>query len=176
MSRIIDKLRSKAYYAYEGFLDETINKATKFLASSTTKFITSTFTIELNYDLEDLSSDTVLYPLKIIEKHFGNKKLTKNSYTDYYGERHLRPGTTYTEYFPNIRSFMTVHYPNREENSDNSISIFLWGKNPAQLEEFLKSFIITWMLIQLKNQSPIKLLFVSTDREAITSLLEKVFQ
>ena len=138
MSHIIDKLRSKAYYAYEGFLDETINKATKFLASSTTKFITSTFTIELNYDLEDLSSDTVLYPLKIIEKHFGNKKLTKNSYTDYYGERHLRPGTTYTEYFPNIRSFMTVHYPNREENSDNSISIFLWGKNPAQLEEFFK--------------------------------------
>lgn len=61
MSRIIDKLRSKAYYAYEGFLDETINKATKFLASSTTKFITSTFTIELNYDLEDLSSDTVEY-------------------------------------------------------------------------------------------------------------------
>ena len=77
MSRIIDKLRSKAYYAYEGFLDETINKATKFLASSTTKFITSTFTIELNYDLEDLSSDTVLYPLKIIEKHFGNKNSLK---------------------------------------------------------------------------------------------------
>ena len=139
MSHFTNKLRSKAYFTYDNILDTIIEKTSAAFISKASSFIISNFTIENKYDFNDICESSIIMPLKIIEQHFGNKNLTRNIYTDYYGEEHFKSRVSYTEYFPNIKSFMTVYY--RPTDKEDTLSIFFWGKKPKELKKFFDHLI-----------------------------------
>ena len=139
MSHFTNKLRSKAYLTYDNILDNIIEKTSAAVISKASSFIISNFTIENKYDFTDISESTVMVPLEIIEQHFGNKNLTKNTYTDYYGAKYFKSRVSYTEYFPNIKSFMTVYY--RPTDKEDNLSIFFWGKKPKELKKFFDRLV-----------------------------------
>lgn len=139
MSHFTNKLRSKAYFTYDHILDNIIEKTSAAVISKASSFIISNFTIENKYDFTDICESTVMVPLEIIEQHFGNKNLTKNIYTDYYGDEHFKSRVSYTEYFPNIKSFMTVYY--RPTDKEDTLSIFFWGKKPKELKKFFDRLV-----------------------------------
>ena len=139
MSHFTNKLRSKAYFAYDRILDNIIEKTSAAVVSKASSFIISNFSIENKYDFTDISESTVMVPLEIIEQHFGNKNLTRNTYTDYYGAKYFKSKVSYTEYFPNIKSFMTVYYC--PMNEKYSLSIFFWGKKPKELKKFFDRLV-----------------------------------
>lgn len=134
MSHSLNKLRAKAYFAYDNLLDKAIDKSIEIIISNTAKFLTSHFTIELNYDLEDINILDIVKVLKIIERHFHNKKASCNTYSTYYGEYYLKTGTFYTEYFPQFKSFMTIYY--FPTNESDTVSFYFWGKKPKELCKF----------------------------------------
>lgn len=139
MSHFTKKLRTKAYFTYDNILDNIIEKTSAAVVSKASSFIISNFTIENKYDFTDICESTVMIPLEIIEQHFGNKNLTKNTYTDYYGSKYFKSRVSYTEYFPNIKSFMTVYY--RPMDEEDTLSIFFWGKKPKELKKFFDHLI-----------------------------------
>ncbi|SCG87942.1 Uncharacterised protein [uncultured Clostridium sp.] len=139
MSHFTNKIRSKAYFTYNNILDNIIEKTSAAVISKASSFIISNFTIENKYDFNDICESSIIMPLKIIEQHFGNKNLTKNIYTDYYGDEHFKSRVSYTEYFPNIKSFMTVYY--RPTDKEDTLSIFFWGKKPKELKKFFDHLI-----------------------------------
>ena len=139
MSHFTNKLKSKAYFTYDNILDNIIEKTSAAVVSKASSFIISNFSIENKYDFTDISESTVMVPLEIIEQHFGNKNLTRNTYTDYYGAKYFKNKVSYTEYFPNIKSFMTIYYC--PMNEKYSLSIFFWGKKPKELKKFFDRLV-----------------------------------
>lgn len=157
---ILNKLRAKAYVAYNHIVDKAIDKSTELIISRTAKFITSNFTIELNYDLEDVSIISIVKTLRVIEKHYKNKKVSRNIYTNYFGKQYLRSGTFYTEYFPQFKSFMTVYYFPTDES--DAISFYFWGKKPKALSNFFEELMtrITSRRVA-KSEGPVKIITYS---------------
>lgn len=169
MNRSLNKLKVKAYFAYDNLLDKAIDKSIEIIISNTAKFLTSHFTIELNYDLKDINILDIVKVLKIIEKHFHNKKASRNTYSTHCGAHYLKTGTFYTEYFPQFKSFMTIYY--FPTNESDTVSFYFWGKKPKELSKFFVDLftkvihrepttsqehlkIITYNLIPRDNGSP----------------------
>ena len=170
MSHFTNKLRSKAYFTYDNILDNIIEKISAAVISKASSFIISNFTIENKYDFTDISESTVMVPLEIIEQHFGNKNLTKNTYTDYYGAKYFKSKVSYTQYFPNIKSFMTVYYC--PMNEKYSLSIFFWGKKSKELKKFFDRLvhkIESLGEVDLPVQPKIMVYNLATDRTVISS-------